>query len=99
MDYQREMPLYKEVTEKAHLDPLMGATAPEEEAPQKSSFVPTAFLLGGVHFAVIGLMQLLFSKNGVLRLEWDANYWFFYFLASAPLFYFGMKKIKQLEKS
>jgi len=98
MDYQQEMPLYKSVTEKPRLDPLMGATTHEEEAPQRSSFVPTALLLGGAYFAVIGLMQLFFSKNGVLRLEWNANYWFFYFLVSAPLFYFGAKKIKHLEE-
>lgn len=97
MDYQQEMPLYKEVTEKPQLDPLAGATTHEEETPQKSSFVPMTLLLGGAHFAVIGLMQLFFSKNGILRLEWNANYWFFYFLVSAPLFYFGAKKIKYIE--
>lgn len=92
-----EMPLYKEVTERPEMDrPLIDSSGEDEEVPRKGSFLPTILLTAGAQFAVIGLMQLFFSKNGVLRLEWDANYWFFYFLASAPLFYFGFQKMKGL---
>ena len=89
---------YREVTGRDSVDPLEGATAPlEDEAPKQSSLIPMTLLLAGAQFVVIGLMQLFFSKNGVLRLEWNANYWFFYFLMSAPLFYFGHKKLKLLK--
>jgi hypothetical protein len=40
----------------------------------------------------LGLLQLFFSSNGVLRLEWNSAYWFIYCLISLPLFYLGFKK-------
>lgn len=91
-----DRPLYKDVTERAQMDPLLGSTADEEEVPAKSSLWPTVFLVAGANFAFLGLMQLFFSKNGVLRLEWDANYWFFYCILSAPFLFFGYKKLKEL---
>lgn len=87
---------YKEVREKTQIDPLMDATVKEEAPRGVSSFLPTLLLTLGANFAIIGLMQLFFSKDGVLRLEWNANYWFFYCLASAPLIYFGFKKTNHL---
>jgi len=93
---EEEPSMYKSVTEKPELNPLMGATVEETEEPQKSSLWPTAFLLGGTQITILGLMQLLFSKNGTLKLEWNANYWFFYLILGAPLLYFGYKKLKEL---
>ncbi len=94
-----EHPMYKEVTERPEMNPLLGATVDEEEAPPRSSLIPTTLLFAGANFSLLGLMQLFFSKNGILRLEWDANYWFFYCLFGIPLLYFGLKKIKHLDRS
>ncbi len=91
-----EPPLYKEVTERPEMNPLLGATVEEETNKPKSSLWPTLFLIAGANLAILGLMQLFFSKDGLLRLEWDANYWFFYCLLAAPLLYFGYKKLKRL---
>lgn len=95
---QNTPPLYKEVTEKPQMmEPLYAATAPEEqEAPSKSALWPTLFLFAGANFLFLGLMQLFFSKNGVLRLEWDAHYWFLYCIFAAPCLFFGYKKFKDL---
>ncbi len=91
-------PIYKQVTEKAQINPLLGATVEEDEAPPKNSFLCTLLLTLGANFSIVGLIQLFFSKNGILRLEWNANYWFFYCLIGAPLIYFGMKKLKDLSR-
>ncbi|MBS0629590.1 MAG: hypothetical protein JSS30_05120 [Verrucomicrobia bacterium] len=88
-------PLYKEIPENPTMDPLISADA-QEEAPTKSSLWPTVLLFAGANFLFLGLMQLFFSKNGVLHLEWDAHYWFLYCIVAAPCLFFGYKKFKQL---
>ncbi len=91
-----EPPLYKDVTEHPHVDPLLSATIEEEEETEESSLWPTLLLIAGANICILGLMQLFFSRGGVLRLEWNANYWFFHCLVGAPLLYFGYKKVKAL---
>lgn len=95
--YDEEPSHYKAV--KPEMNPLLDTNMEEDSMEAKSntsSLWPTALLLSGAHFSILGLMQLFFSKNGILRLEWDANYWFFYFLVGIPLLYFGYKKVKAL---
>ena len=92
-----ERPLYKDVTERPQMDPLLGAMVKEEDDQTKSSLWPTVFLFAGANCLFLGLMQLFFSKNGILRLEWDSNYWFVYCLLGAPFLYLGYKKIKELQ--
>jgi hypothetical protein len=62
----------------------------------KSSFWPIFFLSIAGNLLTIGLLQLFFSENGFLRLEWNSSYWFVYCLAALPLFFFGMKKVNTL---
>jgi hypothetical protein len=87
-------PHYKAVSGRQIMDPLMGATVEDEKEKPKGSIWPILLLLAGVNFSIIGLMQLFFSKDGVLTLEWNANWWFFYCLIGIPLLYFGFKKAK-----
>ena len=63
----------------------------------RSSFWPILLLSIGANLLTIGLLQLLFSDNGFLRLEWDSGYWFAYCLAALPLFFFGFKKANLLK--
>ncbi|NGX39979.1 MAG: hypothetical protein KR126chlam1_01319 [Chlamydiae bacterium] len=92
---ESDEPLYKDVTEKPAMDPLIGATVEEQEEPvSRSPLVPTLFLTAGLNLAILGLMQLCFSKNGILRLEWNASHWFFPVILAAPLLYFGYKKLQ-----
>jgi len=97
MPVQEEMPLYREVTEKPQMDPMMGAPKPEsQEEPSQNALLPTILLVIGANLFILGMMQLIFSKDGFLRLEWDASNWFFYCLIGAPLLYFGYKKYRAL---
>lgn len=72
----------------------------EKEVPHhegnKVEFWPILTLSLGANLLVIGLLQLFFSDQGVLRLEWNSSHWFFYCLAAVPFFLFGWKKAKAL---
>ncbi len=68
----------------------------EQQAEDKSSFWPLLLLSIGANLLVIGLLQLFFSNEGLLTLEWDSSYWFVYCLGALPLCYFGYKKAKGL---
>ncbi len=70
----------------------------EQQADEgKSSFWPILLLSIGANLLTIGLLQLFFSDNGFLRLEWSSGYWFVYCLAALPLFYLGFKKANTLK--
>lgn len=62
----------------------------------RNGFWPILFLSIAANLLMLGLLQLFFSDNGFLRLEWDSSYWYVYCLAALPLFYFGFKKINTL---
>ena len=97
-DLFEDEPMYKEAIREPQENLLASSEEEleEEEAEAKSTLWPTLMLMAGANFAVLGLMQLLFSSNGVFRLEWNAKFWFFYLLLSAPLLYFGRKKLHEL---
>jgi hypothetical protein len=63
----------------------------------RSSFWPLLLLSIGGNLLTIGLLQLFFSDNGFLRLEWDGSYWFVYCLAALPLFFLGFKKANTMK--
>jgi hypothetical protein len=73
------------------------AMSSEEEEDIKSGFWPLFTMSLGSIMGTIGLLQFFFSENGVLRLEWSAEYWFIYCLAAIPLIYFGLRKLKDLK--
>lgn len=68
----------------------------QQEAPieEKSSFWPLFALTVGSNLLVLGLLQLFFSDNGFLTLQWESRYWFVYCLGALPLFYIGYKKLQ-----
>lgn len=72
------------------------AMAQREDAEEKASFWPILMLSAGANLLVLGLLQLFFSTNGVLRLEWDSSNWFLYSMCAVPLLVFGYRKAKQL---
>lgn len=63
---------------------------------RQSAFMPILLLSIAGNLLTIGLLQLLFSDRGFLRLEWDSSYWFLYCLGALPLFYLGLKKAGRL---
>jgi len=68
----------------------------EEKEPSewKSVLGPVALFALGVQLFVLGLALLFFSDHGTLILKWDARFWIFYVLTSAPLMYFGYRSLK-----
>jgi hypothetical protein len=84
--------------------PLMNSSAaavaamPDEDRSEssKASFWAIFALIVGGHLLTLGLLQLFFSEEGALHLEWDSQLWYLYCLISLPLFYFGYKKTKEL---
>lgn len=79
--------------------PTIPLEASEEQHADegKSSFWPILLLSIGANLLTVGLLQLFFSDNGFLRLEWDSSYWFVYCLAALPLFFLGFKKANVLK--
>ena len=75
-----------------------GATREPQEKEEKSEFMPLLLVLLGSNLLTLGLMQMLFSEEGFLRLEWSSKYWFYYCLFAIPLIYLGMKKMKQVKE-
>ena len=65
----------------------------KEYQEDKNSFWPILLLSIAANLFIVGILQLLFSDEGYLRLEWNSHYWFFYCLASLPLFFLGYKKV------
>lgn len=63
----------------------------------RSSFWPILLLSVGANVLTIGLLQLFFSDEGFLHLEWDSSRWYLYCLAALPLFFFGFKKVNALK--
>ena len=86
---------YKEVKSASSIAQAALPLSTEEktETEQTSSGVwPIIALSAAGNLLTLGLLQLLFSHDGMLKLQWDSSYWFIYCLAAAPLFYFGLKK-------
>lgn len=68
----------------------------QEEAlnPQhKSNLLPFMLLLAGSIFLVFGLILLVFSRQGVLTLQWDASYWFVYLGLAVVLLFSGWRSL------
>lgn len=74
-------------------------TPPDEfEEPSSSShkgeMIALLLLLPGVVFFLFGLVLLLFSHNGVLTLQWNQSFAYFYFLGALPLLILGWKSLR-----
>jgi hypothetical protein len=76
-----------------------GVVAEKQEEQEKAGFMPLLLILLGSNLLTLGLMQVMFSDNGFLRIEWSSKYWFYYCLLALPLISLGMKKIKQTKES
>lgn len=47
--------------------------------------------------AIFGVILFFFSREGVLTLRWDGEFWPYYLLLAAPLFLIGLRALKSLE--
>ena len=81
--------------------PLAGNTVKterNEEQEEKSGFAPLLLALVGSNLLTLGLMQVMFSEGGFLRLEWSSKYWFLYCLFAIPMIYAGLKQATQVKE-
>lgn len=74
-----------------------GSEEQKQEMAQGGTFWSVFLLSLGAILLNLGLLQLFFSDNGILRLEWNSTYWFVYCFISLPLFYIGFKKVNGLK--
>ncbi len=65
-----------------------------EKDEHKNELVAIIMLIPGVVFLLFSLLLFLFSKEGVLHLEWKASIAYFYFIGALPLIYFGFKSLR-----
>jgi hypothetical protein len=101
---QKREPLSEPMAEKRFTSPSFGAptiptsgTEEQSAVEDRSSFWPILFLSIGANLLTLGLIQLFFSDEGFLRLEWSSRYWFVYCLAAFPLFFLGFKKVNAVK--
>ena len=98
---EKEAPIRQQAVFKEPASPIInnnsGSAAIEEEPAEdaKTDFWTLFALIVGGNFLTLGLLQVFFSEQGALRLEWDSSFWYLYCLIALPLFYFGLKKPKK----
>ncbi|MFA6119503.1 MAG: hypothetical protein WCT85_00315 [Parachlamydiales bacterium] len=69
----------------------------EKTANVKSALIPTILFWIGINILTFSLILLFFSHDGILQLEWNAKFWFFYAIMALPLLYFGFKGLKEVD--
>lgn len=67
-----------------------------EEAREGKAWLPTLLFSLGLQLTLFGLFLLLFSRDGVLSLQWDATLWFLYLLGAIPCLVFGYRGLSKL---
>ena len=80
-------------------DDFLPEQSSKEELKDKDwnkSFWPIFSLSVGGNLFILGILQFFFADKGVVTLEMNAGYWFLFLLVAAPLFYFGIKKLREV---
>lgn len=60
----------------------------------KWDMIALLLLLPGVVLFLFGLALFFFSSDGLLTLEWNASFAYFYFLGSVPLLFLGWRALR-----
>ncbi len=64
---------------------------PAQAKTVKTILISILTLSIGSLLLILGVLQVFFAEEGMLRLEWDATHWFIYCLAALPLLYYGYR--------
>lgn len=75
------------------------ARVEEDSDETQTPILPTVLLLIGGGLLLFTLALVLFSQNGKLTLQWDADYWPLFLLLSGAMLFFGWKKLQNLQDS
>lgn len=68
----------------------------KEDTPgaHRREMIALLLLLPGVVFFLFGLVLILFSSDGVLSIEWNQSFAYFYFLGAIPLVILGWRALR-----
>ncbi len=70
----------------------------EESEPASNDYVWSTVLLSvGINLLLLSLFMIFFSKDGQILLQWNAKYWFLYFLLAVPFIYYGYKRLSRVD--
>ncbi|BBI17949.1 hypothetical protein DB41_AE00160 [Neochlamydia sp. TUME1] len=75
----------------------------DSEAATSSANYPTSFLLPfvllltGSVFLIFGIILFSFSQEGILTLQWNANYWFLYLGTAGLLIFLSWRAMRSLD--
>lgn len=58
---------------------------------------PLLLLLLGSTLSIFAVMLYLFSSNGVLTLQWNADVWYLYLVISVPLLWAGWRALNKAD--
>ncbi len=76
----------KEEPEEDEMDALAKAN--------KNEMIALLLLLPGIVFLLFALALFFFSHEGVLTLQWNQNFAYFYFIGAIPLIILGWKSLR-----
>lgn len=62
----------------------------------QSIFAPLLFLTTGLISLFFALILVLFSENGTLTLQWNADFWYVYAIAAFPLLFLGWRYLGRI---
>lgn len=66
----------------------------KEEVQDNKGFWPILLLSLAGNLFTLGVLQFFFAEEGIVKLEVNGSYWFLFILLAIPLFYFGIKQVK-----
>jgi len=90
---------YEPLEQREPPPPVPPSAQTEEKTEGRGGVLPLLLLSVGINLAILGILILFFSKDGVVHLEWSSRYWFLYLLIGLPTAYFGVRLLKQLVHS
>lgn len=75
-----------------------GESIKKEETPHvtmtKKEMGALLLLFPGIIFLLFGLLLIFFSQDGVLSLEWNEHFAYYYFIGAAPLLFLGWRAFR-----
>lgn len=65
-----------------------------EGSPPRTDMIALLLLIPGVAFLLFGLAIMLFSRDGMLTLQWKQSFSLFYFIGAIPLLTLGWRALR-----
>ncbi len=92
----KETPLFQGYDQAENKETQVTQTETKVEEPMQGVMWPLLLLSIGINLTLLGLLVLFFSKEGIVHLQWNMRYWFYYILFGVPMSYMGIRCLKKL---